>query len=257
MKLKFYFILAILLLGFQCIIAQNIKTVAHRGGVNWGPENTISTFLIAAEKRIDYVEMDVRQTKDGEFILMHDKDVSRTTNGTGLVKEMTLEEIKKLDAGSWYSKEFKGETVPTLREVLQAIDGKVLPDLDFKDGDPLALIALLEEEGYLDGRELSLYSGNHELLAQIQSLTKNISIRPSIKSTYKDLSANLNPPIINLSWSKFSPKLQSEIHSDNTKTFVNCLFTANRKRALRKAVKLAPNFIQTDKLDYLLELLAR
>lgn len=249
-KTNLFFVLAFIT---NTIFAQNIKVVAHRGGVNWGPENTIATFLIAASKGVDYIEMDVRQTKDGEFVLMHDKTVSRTTNGNGAVSELTLEEIKKLDAGSWYTSGFINEPVPTLREVLRVIDGKVLPDIDFKAGNPVALVKLLEEEGYLDGRQLTLYSGNHDLVAQVQSLTDKILVRPSIKTTYEDLVKSLNPPIVNLSSKKFTQNLQTEIRANNAKTFINCLFLSNRKRAIKRAIKLKPDFIQTDKLDYLLK----
>ncbi len=124
----------------QDTTTHHIKIVAHRGGVIWGPENTLATFLIAADKGADYVEMDVRQTKDGVFVLMHDKDVKRTTNGQGKVSDMTLAELQELDAGSWFGEEFAGEKIPTLKDMLRAIDGKVLPDLDFKAGDPKALV---------------------------------------------------------------------------------------------------------------------
>lgn len=258
-KLKYmkiiFFIFFTLFANF--LVAQESKIVAHRGGVNWGPENTITTFLIAIDKGVNYIEMDVRQTKDGTFILMHDKDFSRTTNGKGLVSELTIDEIKNFDAGSWYNMKFKNERIPTLREVLRAIDGKVLPDIDFKDGDPAALVQLLEEEGFLNGRPLTLYSGNHQLIAEIQKLTDKILVRPSIKTSYQDLKENLNPPIVNLSWRKFSSKLQKEIRASNAKTFVNCLFVSNRKRAIKKAVKLKPDFIQTDKLDFLIKQLER
>lgn len=114
-----------------------------------GPENTLACFEIAIQKGVDYIEMDVRQTKDGVFVLMHDQSISLTTNGSGKLEDKTWDEIKDLDAGSWYSEDFQNEPIPTLREVLQAIEGKVLPDIDFKAGDPEALIKLLEEENYL------------------------------------------------------------------------------------------------------------
>lgn len=253
---QFTFILLVLLTSStSTTYSQDIKVVAHRGGVNWGPENTIACFQIAIQKGVDYIEMDVRQTKDGVFVLMHDKSVARTTNGSGQVKDYTLAALKELDAGSWYSEAFKGEKVPALREVLQAIDGKVLPDLDFKAGDPQALVALLQEEGYLDGRPISLYSGNQELIKEIQALTDKILVRPSIKTSYQELVEHLNPPIVNLSWRKFSPKLQAKILADERYCFVNCLFTSNRKRPIKKAVARGANFIQTDKLDYVLKLL--
>lgn len=94
------------------LFAQDIKVVAHRGGVNWGPENTLATFEIAIDKGVDYIEMDIRQTKDGVFILMHDQSIARTTNGSGKVSDLNWNEIKDLDAGSWYSDEFENEPIP-------------------------------------------------------------------------------------------------------------------------------------------------
>lgn len=255
-----FIISAILVLSVATIDAQDsithqIKIVAHRGGVIWGPENTIATFLIAADKGVDYLEMDVRQTKDGEFVLMHDKDVNRTTNGKGKVEDMTLAEIKALDAGSWFSDDFKGEKVPTLREVLRAIDGKLLPDLDFKAGDPEALVKLLEEEGFLDGRGVTMYSGSFEKLKQVRELTDKIWIRPGTKGDYEYMAQYLEPQLVNISWSYFTPTLVQEIQKDGRKAFVNCLFRADKKKNMKKAIEAKVDFIQADKLDVLIPLL--
>lgn len=239
---------------FSFLNAQDIQVVAHRGGVNWGPENTLATFEIAIAKKVDYIEMDVRQTKDGVFVLMHDKTIDRTTNGMGPINELTWDEVKDLDAGSWFGDSFVGEKIPKLSDVLIAIDGRILPDIDFKAGDPTKLVKLLEEHGYLDGRPLTLYSGNHDLIKQVQSLTDKILVRPSIKTSYKELAESLDPPLVNLSFKKFKAH-QDEIEADDKLCFVNCLFLSNRKRAIKKAVKREADFIQTDKLDYLLKLL--
>lgn len=252
---------AILLLSIvhwgNTLVAQTIdtvKVVAHRGGVQLGPENTLVTFLKAAELGVDYVEMDIRQTKDGEFILMHDGDVKRTTDGNGRVKDLTLAEIQKLDAGSWYGKEFEGEPVPTLRDVLRAIKGKVLPDLDFKDGDPEQLIALLKEEGYLEAGNITLYSGNYELLKKISGLTDKLMLRPSPKGDMEYMMKYLNAPIVNLSAKNFSKGIADQIHKYNKKAFVNCLFQADKKKLMVKALKSGADYIQTDQLDILIPL---
>lgn len=250
--MKHFFLLPFLLVA--TLFAQDIKVVAHRGGVNWGPENTLATFEIAITKGVDYIEMDVRQTKDGVFVLMHDKTINRTSNGSGTLSDLTWDEIKDLDAGSWYNQSFAGEQIPRLDEVLQRIDGSVLPDLDFKAGNPAELVALLDKHGYLDGRPLTLYSGNHELIKEVQSLTDKILVRPSIKSNYEDLAASINPPLVNLSFKKYKAN-HTAITADNKMCFVNCLFLSNRKRAIKKAVKMKADFIQTDKLDFLLKLL--
>jgi glycerophosphoryl diester phosphodiesterase len=94
---------------------------AYRGASNTCPENTLTAYREAIRLGAHMVEMDVRFTKDQQPVLMHDVTVDRTTNGSGAVSELTLEEIKRLDAGIWKSSRFEGEKVPTLEEVLQTM----------------------------------------------------------------------------------------------------------------------------------------
>ena len=94
---------------------------AHRGDRCNFPENTMPAFIAAAEMGCDAIETDVRMTKDGHLVLIHDRDVERTTNGKGFVDEMTLSEIKALDAGFWKSDQFIGEHIPTVEEFLEYI----------------------------------------------------------------------------------------------------------------------------------------
>ena len=88
--------------------------IAHRGASGYAPENTMAAFEKAFEMRADMLELDVQLSKDGQVVVIHDSSVERTTNGQGKVGDLTLEEVlRKLDAGSWYHTEFKGEVVPT------------------------------------------------------------------------------------------------------------------------------------------------
>ncbi|MFC3884889.1 glycerophosphodiester phosphodiesterase [Bacillus songklensis] len=104
-----------------------IITAAHRGASGYAPEHTLLSYEMGEKMKGDYIEVDLQMTKDGELIAMHDETVDRTTNGTGLVKDMTLEEIKKLDAGSWFNErypqyakpEYAGLQVPTLEEIFK------------------------------------------------------------------------------------------------------------------------------------------
>ena len=94
---------------------------AHRGDRKNFPENTMSAMRSAIEMGCDAIETDVRMTKDGHLVLIHDRDVVRTTNGSGFVDEMTLEEIRALDAGFWKGEEFVGTQIPTVEEFLEYI----------------------------------------------------------------------------------------------------------------------------------------
>ncbi len=90
--------------------------VGHRGLLHESPENTLANFRACLELRLGF-EFDVQRTRDGQLVCLHDDSVDRTTNGTGKVGEMTLDQVRKLDAGRWYATEFAGEGVPTIDEV--------------------------------------------------------------------------------------------------------------------------------------------
>lgn len=91
--------------------------IAHRGASSYAPENTLSAFKKAVEMGSDGIEFDVQLSKDGHVVIIHDATVNRTSNGNGKVKSLTLKQLKELDFGSWFSKEFKNETICTLEEV--------------------------------------------------------------------------------------------------------------------------------------------
>ncbi|MDO6657730.1 glycerophosphodiester phosphodiesterase [Anaerobacillus sp. 1_MG-2023] len=107
--------------------SNELLNVAHRGASGHAPEHTLVSYKLGDEMKGDYIEIDLQMTKDGKLIAMHDELVDRTTNGTGLVKDYTLEQLKELDAGSWFNEKYpekanpayKGLQVPTLEQVLQ------------------------------------------------------------------------------------------------------------------------------------------
>ena len=94
-----------------------VLIIAHRGASAYEPENTLRSVKKALELSADMVEVDVRTSRDGHIMIMHDVVVDRTTNGKGYVKDMTLKELKKLDAGL-------GERIPTLQEVAELVRRK-------------------------------------------------------------------------------------------------------------------------------------
>jgi len=102
-----------------------ILNIAHRGASGYAPENTFAAFDKALEMNVDYIELDVHLSKDDYLVVIHDATVDRTTNGSGYVKDLTLEELKQLDAGLWFSQEFKNQRIPTLLEVLERYSNKV------------------------------------------------------------------------------------------------------------------------------------
>lgn len=99
------------------------RVIGHRGAAASAPENTRASFLRAAQLGALWVELDVQLTKDGVPVVIHDDRLDRTTDGQGLVVDTTLDDLKALDAGSWFAPEFQGERIPTLAEALECIQG--------------------------------------------------------------------------------------------------------------------------------------
>ena len=94
---------------------------AHRGASAHAPENTLAAFELALEQQADAIELDVKLSSDGYVVVHHDATVDRTTNGKGRVKDLSLAELKGLDAGSSFSEKFHGEKIPTLEEVFETL----------------------------------------------------------------------------------------------------------------------------------------
>jgi glycerophosphoryl diester phosphodiesterase len=92
--------------------------IAHRGASGHAPENTLAAFKKAVTFGATFIETDLQLTRDARLVAIHDETVNRTTNGKGAVHDMTLGELRRLDAGSWFGSEFAGERIPTLEEVL-------------------------------------------------------------------------------------------------------------------------------------------
>jgi len=112
---------------------QTPLIVAHRGGAALAPENTLAAFENALKLGVDMVECDVHLTKDGEVIVMHDFTVSRTTNGSGEIRDLTLAEIKKLNAAAKFpGGNFPAQSVPTLGELLDLVKGKADIQIEIK-----------------------------------------------------------------------------------------------------------------------------
>ncbi|MDB2683213.1 glycerophosphodiester phosphodiesterase family protein [Alphaproteobacteria bacterium] len=97
------------------------KIIGHRGAADYAPENTLQGIHTAADMGVEWVELDVKLTKDDVPILFHDDTLERTTNGSGNVKDFTLEELKELEAGHWFSDGFYGVNIPTLEEAVDVL----------------------------------------------------------------------------------------------------------------------------------------
>lgn len=98
---------------------------AHRGASAHAPENTLAAFELAARQNAPAIELDVKLTADRRVIVLHDQTLNRTTNGSGPIRGLPLAAFRELDAGSWFSNEFRGEKIPTLDEVFETVGKKL------------------------------------------------------------------------------------------------------------------------------------
>jgi glycerophosphoryl diester phosphodiesterase len=116
----------------RIVFARTPEITAHRGSSLEDPENTIAAVEKAIEEGADYAEIDVRMTKDGTVVLMHDASLKRTTGAEEMVWDVSLEDLKQLDAGASFSEEFAGEEVPTLEEVIDFASGRIRLNIEIK-----------------------------------------------------------------------------------------------------------------------------
>ncbi|HMH80178.1 MAG TPA: glycerophosphodiester phosphodiesterase family protein [Candidatus Acidoferrum sp.] len=126
--------------------------IAHRGASGYAPENTFAAFRRATALGAGFIETDLQLSRDARLVAIHDATVNRTTNGQGAVHDMTLAELRRLDAGSWFGSEFAGERIPTIEEILEfANKHDVVFYLEMKPsgswGGEHALISALRESG--------------------------------------------------------------------------------------------------------------
>lgn len=149
-----------------------IRNIAHRGYSALYPENTLLAFEKAIEAGCDGIEFDVHLTGDGEIVIIHDEDVARTTDGKGLVKDMTLAQLKELDAGS-------GQRIPTLAEYFRLVaDAPIVSNIELKnsiiwyDGLEEKVIAAAREHGLMD--RVLLSSFNHYSIARCKQLAPSV-----------------------------------------------------------------------------------
>ncbi len=149
------------------------RIIAHRGNSSEAPENTLSAVYSALSLNPDAIEIDLHLSKDGELVVMHDAKVNRTTDGEGLLAELTVEKLKNLDAGSWKSDSFKGEKIPTFNEVLQAVKGKCRLIVEMKVvGAEEKLLYDLKAAGMLD--DVVVISFYPQVLARLNEIEPDL-----------------------------------------------------------------------------------
>ncbi len=163
------------------LTADKPKIIAHRGANDRFNESTITAYKIASENGVDSLEMDLRMTKDGELVVMHDQTIDRTTNGSGAVSDLTLNELRTVETVEVFGEETLTEAVPTLEEVLQTfldtehyyietrlVNGQAVMEKD--------LLELLNEYELIEKKLVTLQSFSKVSLEKIKSIAPDVPL---------------------------------------------------------------------------------
>ena len=147
---------------------KKVLLVAHRGASKIAPENTLKSFQSAIDLKADYIEFDVRQTKDGEIVVIHDGNTYRTSKHFGRVKNMLLNDLKQLDFGN-------GEKIPTLKELINLAKGKLALQCEIKiRGISKKVVEILRESNVIETSKITSFK--HDILKQIKKIEPIIKI---------------------------------------------------------------------------------
>ncbi|MEN8194332.1 MAG: glycerophosphodiester phosphodiesterase family protein [Bacteroidota bacterium] len=229
---------------------------AHRGAMETHPENTISAFREAIRLGAHMIEFDVRMTKDKKLVIMHDKTVDRTTNGNGTVADLTLNEIKNLDAGSWKSKRFIGEKVPTLKETLEMMPRNIWLNIHLKGDEELgeATAKILISEGRI---HQGVIACGLDAARGVKKVNPNIVIcnmeRQENRDEYVEETIKGEFTFIQLLKKRNDSNLENDIIKlQQNHVKVNYYF-GDTKEEVKELFSMGVDFILTNKLSEMLE----
>ncbi len=231
---------------------RRVIVVAHRGAHADVPENTLAALRKAAALGCDYAEMDVRQTKDGALVLMHDSTVNRTTNGSGKIDSMTLAEVRQLRVGPKNGKSSAPETVPTFDEAVAVCRGRIKIYLDHKGGDPKAIIETLGTHKMLQD---TVVYGRPDRLREFRKLRPEIKImcgRPENRGELDKLVADLKPDILDGHHLAWSGSQVADAHRKGVEVWVDALGPLDGPVGYVLAMSIGVDAIQTDYPDRLI-----
>lgn len=227
------------------------RIIAHRGASKYAPENTMPAFQLAYEMKADGIETDVQLTRDGIPILIHDETLQRTTGVKGFVKNYTLEEIQKLDAGSYFSPKFTGSKIITLEAFLEWASSKALylnlelknNKIDYKDLEHKVLQLL---ERFQLKEQTTISSFNPASVKRMRELDCSLDIallRSRKHENLTEYAVSLGATSLHINYRLFNHSLIEESKNQNLPIRV---YTVNRRSSIIKCLRRQCDAIITD-----------
>lgn len=243
------------------------RVIAHRGFSGRGPENTLVALRLAIEVGADMAEIDVGLSRDGHVVVLHDATLERTTDGSGLLSDATLEDLRRLDAGSWFDSRFAGEPVPTLAEALDLVKGKILLNIEIKTeavtdtavgGVVDKVLALVEARRMHD--QIVISSFDPRALAQARELDPEVRTASLYnRELHKgqgplEVMAAVGSNGFNISQKLISGQIVAACHRHRRPVAV---YTVNTEKKMRQLIDLGVDALFTDHPDRLKKVLAQ
>lgn len=218
---------------------MNNMCVAHRGFSGKAPENTLAAVRMAISlPYVHWMEIDVQLSKDGVPVVIHDFTLDRTTNGHGKVKNMDWELIRRLDAGSWKGRIFRGERVPSLEEVLSLASGRLKLNIELKTvgdmypGLEKAVMDLISSKGMRD--EVVLTSFDTNVLQRVKEIDPRFRTGLIFDSRLGDPTRSLHELdccLLSISFSRLNPRLAKHLAERGVKIMA---WTVNKSKEMRR-----------------------
>ncbi len=226
---------------------RNALVAAHRGASAEAPENTLAAVEQAIANRADYAEIDVQETKDGVVILLHDSNLKRTTGVDAEVSDWNYKKIRQLDAGSWFSEEYKGEVIPTLAETLEAAKGKIKLNIEIKlNGTERNLVQsvvrLIEIYDMTDDCVITSFQAS--ALKEVKRLNADIRTGYILKVAYGDFSGLDYADALSVNYSFATSMLVNDAHDAGKEVYV---WTINSEEKIINMISNGVDMVITDR----------
>jgi len=232
--------------------ANAIEIVAHRGANEKAPENTKAAAQICIDLGVEYIEVDVRTSKDGVLYILHDPTVDRTTNGTGRIVDLTSDQIDALDAGSWVDPKFSSERIPRLEDFLIWVKGKAKVYFDVKACDVDKLIKLIHDTGF--EKDCFLWSGEDSLMNALREKAPKLPLKVNV-ITPEDVKAakrEYNARIVEFRPHSATPEMIKACRRLRIKAMD--YVEENDPEAFRKAIEIGADMINLNHPDVFVQI---
>ncbi len=230
---------------WQRVKTRPVRFSLHRGASRYAPENTVPAFEKAMRLGADFVEFDVRTTRDGKFYLLHDSNLDGKTNGKGPIAEMPSGGVASLSAGVKFGRPYAKLGLPTLDDFLKTVAGKADLYFDAKAIAPEALAAALEQHRVV---ERTVVYGSPAYLARVKAINPRIRLLAPLESAseLEALARELKPYAVDASWEILSRELIARCHALNIRVFSDALGRHERIQDYQQAMDWGIDLIQTD-----------